>query len=428
MEKPIAVDLFSGAGGLSLGLEQAGFDVACCVEYDPIHAGVHAFNFPECDVIVDSVANVTARDVRRRTRIGDRKVSVVVGGPPCQGFSMMGKRILEDPRNKLALEYVRLVAELDADYFVFENVKGLTLGDHVRVLHEIIERFDALGYDVVLPWTVLNAKDFGVPQSRERLIMLGHRKGLPAPAYPSPLGIAAVVTCAEAIGDLPDLESFPELVDGDSVPFAHDEASLGRYALSMRPRGARGWHDGEARRWDAGILTSSARTDHSETSRARFAATPEGDTEPVSRFFRLPRAGICNTLRAGTDAKRGAFTSPRPIHYERARCVSVREMARLHGFPDWFRLHVTKAHGAREIGNAVPPPLAHAVAAEVRKVVPVARPKRRRTVPLGDPALLSFDMGAACAYWGVEDPIGSRDTKQAKRRMPASAVEERPAV
>ncbi|OYZ97381.1 MAG: hypothetical protein B7X99_14165 [Rhizobiales bacterium 17-65-6] len=109
---------------------------------------------------------------------------------------------------------------------------------------------------------------------------------------------------------------------------------------------------GYKRLTDPSLLTSSLRTNHTELSRQRFAATPQGSVEPVSRFFKLPPDGVSNTLRAGTDSQRGAFTSPRPIHYKYARCITVREMARLHGFPDWFRFHVTKWHGARQIGNA----------------------------------------------------------------------------
>ena len=125
----------------------------------------------------------------------------------------------------------------------------------------------------------------------------------------------------------------------------------------MRCADRAAWGYGYIRNWDLNVLTSSARTDHTAISRRRFAATSGGDTEPISRFFKLKADGLSNTLRAGTDSARGAFTSPRPIHYEYARCITVREMARLHGFPDWFRLHSTKWHGARQVGNAVPPPL-----------------------------------------------------------------------
>src|SRR5690606_16025822 len=117
------------------------------------------------------------------------------------------------------------------------------------------------------------------------------------------------------------------------------------------------------------------------------AETPPGSVEPISRFFKLPADGVSNTLRAGTDGARGAFTSPRPIHYRYNRCVTVREMARLHGFPDWFRLHTTKWHGARQIGNAVPPPLARAIATQVMRALGVKPTRPTHPIALGDPRL-----------------------------------------
>ena len=375
MERPIAIDLFAGVGGFSLGFEQAGFDVAAAVEIDPIHAACHKFNFPQCAVIPQSIRNLSADDIREEATLGDRRVDVVIGGAPCQGFSMIGQRALDDPRNSLVKEFMRIVCELDAPYFVFENVKGLTLGRHRLFLDELIKAFGERGYSVRVPWQVLNAAHYGVPQNRERLILLGAKKGLSIPDYPRPTTRAAGLTgdlaslpagpsCADALGDLPDAEQFPELMDRDAVK-ATNWGTPSAYAAELRGLTSDAWHFGYGRSWDPALLTASMRTEHSEISRRRFAETPEGDVEPISRFFRLPSNGVSNTLRAGTDSARGAFTSPRPIHYTYSRCVTVREMARLHGFPDWFRFHETKWHGARQIGNAVAPPLARHIGEEV---------------------------------------------------------------
>jgi len=133
-KRPIAIDLFSGAGGMSLGFEQAGFDVVAAVEIDPIHAAVHKFNFPDCAVLPQSVTALTGDAIRQAAGIGARAVDVVCGGAPCQGFSLIGKRAIDDPRNALVRDFLRLVRELDARAFVFENVKGLTLGKHRRFL------------------------------------------------------------------------------------------------------------------------------------------------------------------------------------------------------------------------------------------------------------------------------------------------------
>lgn len=435
-ERPIGIDLFAGAGGMSLGFEQAGFDVKAAVEIDPVHCGVHAFNFAECAIIPTSVARLTGREIGNY--IGRKTVDVVFGGAPCQGFSMIGKRILDDPRNSLVKDFVRIVCELDAKYFVFENVKGLTVGRHRKFLDELFAEFETVGYQVRQPWMVLNAADFGVPQSRERLILLGAKVGLKLPIYPTPTHIRpgdasdllgkAGPTCRDALDDLPDAEKFATLDNTDTV-LTTKWGVPSPYAAEMRTLEERHWHYGYRRSWDNQVLTSSTRTEHTEISRRRFLETEPGAIEPISRFFRLPADGLSNTLRAGTDGARGAFTSPRPIHYRHARCITVREMARLHGFPDWFRLHVTKWHGARQVGNAVPPPLARAVAAAVIEAMGIIPTRPKAIMELGDVALLEMDLSSASKHWNVERPPSKRDQKSgAKKRKQAEIEAERMAL
>src|SRR3989344_4162118 len=219
MRRLIAIDLFSGAGGLSLGFEQAGFDVVAAVEIDPIHAAIHKYNFPKCAVFPKTIIGLSGNEIRKQAGLGNRTVDVVSGGAPCQGFSLIGHRALDDPRNSLVKEFVRIVAELGASYFVFENVKGLTVGKHKKFLEEIIEEFELLGYRVRMPWRVLNAAYYGVPQDRERLFLLGAKQGLPLPEYPDPtttptgsiqqyLNLSFGPSCKDAIGDLPNAEKF----------------------------------------------------------------------------------------------------------------------------------------------------------------------------------------------------------------------------
>lgn len=412
-----------------MGFEQAGFDVVAAVEIDPIHALVHRFNFPACTVIPGSVVGLAGDEIRSAAKI-EGPVDVVFGGPPCQGFSLMGQRALDDPRNSLVKEFVRIVAELDASYFVFENVKGLTVGKHVQFLHELIEEFHSIGYRVRLPWKVLNASHYGVPQDRQRLIVMGAKGGLPIPEYPAastvPAGAGtapgvAGPSCGDALCDLPDPELYEELLTDDCVR----EAAWGEpsaYGRLMRCLDERSWGYGYLRKWDPRSLTSSMRTVHTEISRRRFERTQQGTVEPVSRFFRLPLEGVSNTLRAGTDSARGAFTSPRPIHYAHPRCITVREMARLHSFPDWFRFHATKWHGARQIGNAVPPLLARAVAAEVLRALGTDPERPAAIQELGDTRWLKFDMTRAAAFWSVADPIAKRDRKSGHKKRKQSEI------
>ncbi|MGJ8634677.1 MAG: DNA cytosine methyltransferase [Luteolibacter sp.] len=429
--RPVGVDLFAGAGGMSLGFEQAGFDIAAAVEIDPIHACIHHFNFPETTVIPESVQNLTGAEICKRAGI-EGKVDVVFGGAPCQGFSMIGKRIFDDPRNRLVGDFVRIVCELDADYFVFENVKGLTVGAHKKFLEKLIETFDERGYSVRMPWLVLNASSYGVPQDRKRLFLLGAKKGLAAPLYPAAssyrpdkapeIGLSPAPNCADALGDLPDADRFATLSKSDEVK-STSWGEPSAYAKEMRCIDRSSWHNGRTRVWESSLLTSSTRTSHSEISRTRYSETDPGSVEPISRFFKLSPTGVSNTLRAGTDAARGAFTSPRPIHYKFPRCITVREMARLHGFPDWFRFHRTKWHGARQIGNAVPPPLARAVAGEVIKAMGVIPATADQAIPLGDPKLLTLEMSHAARFWGIACPIQKRDRKSGARKRTQQETE-----
>ena len=424
MVRPIGIDLFAGAGGLSLGFEQAGFDVVAAVEIDPVHAATHLFNFPHCSMLTRSVVGLTAAEIRRAAGIGNRQVDVLFGGAPCQGFSLIGHRIIDDPRNALVREFVRIVGELQPTAFLFENVKGLTIGKHRAFLEELIEAFKTIGYNVRSPWRVLDAADYRVPQHRERLFLLGSRNGWKLPDYPSPLcrpadrlgNGTAGPTCADALGDLPDADRFPTLLHTDqTTPSVWREPSA--YAKEMRCLTNDAWHFGHPRIWAPSVLTSSARTVHSEISKRRFTETVPGTVEPISRFYKLSAGGLSNTLRAGTDAARGAFTSPRPIHYSLPRCITVREMARLHGFPDWFRFQETKWHGARQIGNAVPPPLGRAVATAIREALGIPPERPTKPIPLGNSALIYMDMRRAAEHFGVAGLKSKRDRKSgAKKR------------
>jgi DNA (cytosine-5)-methyltransferase 1 len=400
-KRPIGIDLFAGAGGFSLGFEQAGFDVIGAVEIDPIHCSVHEYNFPKCSVICKDVARLSGEEIRDLLGLGATDIDVVFGGAPCQGFSMMGKRALEDPRNSLVNHFVRLVVELNPKYFVFENVYGLTVGEHQKFLEELINEFEDRGFNVIHSYRVLNASNYGVPQFRKRLFMIGGRATLPLPAYPKPITIPAGdkkliselpvgPSVLDAIGDLPDVDQIPELSGSDSVAWKKGKASV--YAKILRGEIKSEGDYSYNREFDRGLLTCSGSTDHSPIARKRFQKTKPGETEPVSHFLKLRPDGVCNTLRAGTASDRGAFTSARPIHPLYPRCITVREAARLHSYPDWFRFHSTKWHGFRQIGNSVPPLLGKAVASEIVKVLGFVPKKPSSILRLEDRSLLDLNM------------------------------------
>ena len=395
--RPVAIDLFAGCGGLSLGFEQAGFDIAAAVEIDPIHAAVHEYNFPYSKTICADIKNVSGDQIRNLSGLENRDVDVIFGGAPCQGFSMIGKRALDDPRNQLIKHYLRIVNDIRPKFCVLENVKGLTVGKHVKFLRELICELQKIQYKVLLPYRVLNAADYGVPQNRERLFLIAAREDQTLPVYPD--AMSKKTTIRDAIEDLPDADHFDSLLTDDSANVTWQTRS--DYGRRLRGLVEDDNDFGYRRISREGCLTASRRTIHTEETQRRFLAAPQGETEPHSRFFKLSWEGQSNTLRAGTDSARGGFTSPRPIHPVLPRVITVREGARVHSYPDWFRFNKTKWHGFREIGNSVPPLLARAVGSEIITALGVRPEKPVFPIRLGSEALLEFDMGKAAKHFSV---------------------------
>ncbi len=416
--RPVAVDLFAGAGGFSLGIEQAGFDVAVAVEQDPVHAAVYAFNFPHTKVLCTDIATLSGQEIKdavgewasknRQQSHWSSSIDLVFGGPPCQGFSMIGKGDPNDARNNLVFEFCRLVKELQPRYFVMENVPGLVSKKHSSVLKELISRFKGAGYEITEPVQVLNAANFRVPQKRQRVFLLGAQVGAAALAYPDPelSSQSEYLTVREAIADLPNLDDFTELHKTDCIQLTPTQlyqmqACATLYVKRLRSLTSDSTNFAYSRWWKPQMLTSSMQTLHSETSIERFQKTAMGQLEPISRLRRLDWEKPCYTLRAGTGSERGSYTSPRPIHPEYPRVISVREAARLHSFPDWFRFHMTKWHGFRQVGNAVPPLLARVLGSQIIAALEVEPSVPTITLELGDTELLRLNQLQASQHWKV---------------------------
>ncbi len=457
--RPIAMDLFAGAGGFSLGMEQAGFDVLVAVEWDPIHACTYAYNFPQTQVICRSVTDITVADINAAATLGWQKhrqmgcfsphttnfqgnqwnhqFDLVFGGPPCQGFSVMGKQNLDDERNSLIFHFLRIVCTLRPRFFVMENVPGLKSRKYKGLLAELESKFAAGGY-----WTkaiCLNAVDFGVPQRRQRLFVIGGRypeDGVSLERHLQPVNFRTTVK--DAIADLPDIDQFRELATGDEY-LLDDEylekinTNASDYIRFLRKQHSPleqitpqlvsttcTNHQGNCfdlpdfsypRHWNPKLLTCSMQTQHRESSRQRFTKLSYGELEPVSRLRRLDWNGFSHTLRAGTDSSRGRHTSPRPIHPLLPRVISVREAARLHSFPDWFRFHYTKWHGFRQVGNSVPPLLAKGIGSAIAKTMNIELKISfcasnsesgnyfNCCLQLGNPQILKFNPSEAQAFW-----------------------------
>lgn len=364
-KRPIGIDVFCGAGGMSLGFEQAGVDVMLGIDYDSIHLETFSVNYPDSETICKDVAKLSGEEIRQSINLNDQRLDVLFGGPPCGGFSLIGRRNKEDPRNELLVEFARLVKELRPKYFVVENVRGIQVGAMRDVIVDFLLSVRMEGYTVVLPIQHLNASEFGVPQMRSRVFILGYEKGLTAPMYPVPALDKAgsnlkPPTVWDAIGDLPGDDEFLELYDTDEYLGTLGPPS--DYAKILRGE-LRESEDLSIERKKSGSgLTGCKRTFHSDETIKRFNSTAQGSYEQISRYYRLKADGLSPTLRSGSDRNHGSYTAPRPIHPINPRCITVREGARLHSIPDWFQLHSTKWHGFRQIGNSVPPALARAVA------------------------------------------------------------------
>jgi len=361
--RPIAIDLFCGAGGMSLGFEQAGFDVVAAVESDPIHAATYRRNFPDAAVIERDVARLRGDRLRTAAGLDGADVDCLFGGPPCQGFSPIGRLDANDPRNELVLHFGRLVRELGPRYFVLENVPGLVQAQGQRILDGFERRVTRSGYRLLWPPPVLDASDFGVPQRRRRVFLVGAREDVPQLLALGEGHGSARPTVWDALGDLPDVDALPELIEDDVYVGPLGPASP--YASVLRGEAVDPADHSHRRNGHRTGLSGCRRTLHTRETVARFAETEPGAHEPISRFYRLPADGVAHTLRAGTGPERRSYTAPRPIHPLHPRCITVREAARLHSFPDWFEFHPTKWHGFRQLGNSVPPLLARATAADV---------------------------------------------------------------
>lgn len=351
-------------------MEMAGFDIALAVDYDGYHVATHKRNFPYGKVKCASVHDLEGKTIRQLSGCnGD--IDLVFGGPPCQGFSNMGLRDTHDPRNTLIFHFARLVDELHPKAFVMENVTGLNMGVTKNIFDAFLEKVGSR-YNVTRPVQVLNAVDFGVPQARKRLFVIGIRKNIGQTAsYPARTGVIKAPSVIEAIGDLPQVESDENLLVGDSAPYSKKPEAENKFALIARGLSRSPNDFSHTRQWDTTTVTGCQRVKHTESAIELYRSTAPGETVPGHKLPRLHPDGICPTLRAGATSERGSHTAPRPIHPIVARVITAREAARLHGYPDWFGFYPAKMHAYRQIGNSVCPPVAHAVGLEVMRALAI---------------------------------------------------------
>lgn len=348
MKKPTVIDLFCGCGGLSYGFILAGFKVLLGVDNDIAALKTFELNHPEAKGISTDISDLTKHDIAKI--IGTKSVDVIIGGPPCQGFSLSGPRKFDDPRNKLYLSFIRLVKELKPAVFLIENVPGIAGLYKGRIRDEIIERFRKLGYNVNY-WKI-NAADYGVPQLRNRVFFIGLYRSKESFVLPEPLlNDSNYITAEEAIGDLPALEHG---IGQDPV----------KYPSSSRLTKYQKWC-----RQTASHLHNHLGTRHDEKTKMIVALVPEGGNY---KDLPLKYANTRNFHVAWTrlHSKKPASTVDtghrHHFHYRYNRVPSVRENARLQSFPDSFIFIGNKSQQYRQVGNAVPPLLAKVLAEKIK--------------------------------------------------------------
>jgi len=374
VEPPTIVDLFCGCGGFSLGAELAGFYTLAAVDIDSTIQSGYRKNYPHTKAIEGNVAEITINDWRQL--IGSVRPDGIIGGPPCQGFSRIGKRQKDDPRNNLVHHFYRHVKELDPKFFIMENVQGILDEDNIdtlmRGIDQVVGRFEILG-----PF-VINAADYGAATNRYRVLVIGYN-----PLEMSPLSIEQftgrkverLTTVEDAIADLPA----PMATTG-STDFAWSKyprmglSGISDYAQKMRqpPPVGIGWPEAISK-LKLGLISGFSETKHAAVVSARYAATTPGKADSVSKSYKLKWDGLSPTLRAGTGSDKGSFQAVRPLHPMYGRVINVREAARLQGFPDWYVFHPAKWHSFRMIGNSVSPIVSFGLLSEVYKSLRISK-------------------------------------------------------
>lgn len=334
------IDLFSGGGGLSLGAHLAGFVTDKAVEIDPNLSLSFKANFPEAQVFCRDINDIDPESLRMSEPFG------IIGGPPCQGFSAIGKMREFDPRRTLISAFCEKVEQLSPAFFVFENVTGLLFEKNISVLEAALDKIPS-HYNIMSP-IVLNAADYGIPTDRRRVFIIGYNPDL-VNSISSDNFSAKKVAKRATVKD-----AFEGLKSADMVG---EEDGYDKWRISDRSFGP------YARQLVALDLTftGNRRTRHTAEVQQRFSSLKQGETDPIGRHKRLSWDGLCPTLRAGTGSDKGSFQSVRPLHPEEPRVITVREAARLQSFPDNHLFHPTIWHSFRMIGNSVPPNLAKAV-------------------------------------------------------------------
>lgn len=353
------IDLFCGCGGFSKGFEQAGFDVRLGIDVWEDAVRTYKHNFPNTATITSDITKISGVDILKAANLTADEVDVIIGGPPCQGFSVSGKRMLEDPRNVLYKSFVKMVEYIKPKAFVMENVPGLVRLFDGMVKNQVIEDFTNIGYTVSMQQ--LLACSYGVPQARKRVFFVGinNAKSNMSVGYEFPIatngeGLKPFVTCQDALSDL-DFIGDLTVLDEKSTYELPAETEYQKYIRS-----------------GASVLLNHVTTIHTAKTRAIIAMVPDGGNykDLPQELWSTRKVNIAWTRM---DSHKPCFTIDtghnHHFHYRANRVPTVRESARIQSFPDTFEFIGIKTSQLKQVGNAVPPLLAQAVAESVAKTL-----------------------------------------------------------
>lgn len=331
MKQYTVLDLFSGCGGLSLGFQNSGFKILMGIDNCEIALKTFKRNHMDSKIACIDLADISPSDIKDKYKIND--VDVIIGGPPCQGFSIAGKRIVEDERNKLYKSFVRIVEYYRPKAFLMENVPNIISMANGVIKDNILKDFYNLEYNVV--YKVLLASNFGVPQNRRRAFFVGLKSNENF-QFPEPLNVNNLVTSKDAISDLPEFS----VSDGTDYPFS----AQSDYQLKMRQ--------------NSSSIYNHEITAHKEQTVNIISLVPDGGNyKDLPEEYRKTRK--VNIAWTRLSSKKPSFTIDtghrHHFHYKYNRVPTVRESARLQSFPDNFIFLGNKTSQYKQVGNAVPP-------------------------------------------------------------------------
>lgn len=368
--RPTIIDLFSGVGGLSLGAARAGFRVAASVELDPIASKSHKDNFPKTTHLEQDVSGLSGGTLLEAAGVGKSQLDGLIGGPPCQGFSYIGRQRDADPRNDLFGHFFRLVAETRPAFYMAENVPGILSERYEDFIERAMSAIPK-SYVRIEPFKV-RANLYGAATTRTRVFFIGYdpdRIGALSQEHFAPSKSTKQTFVRDALQGLRDVEphwqsepdswrkvgELPTSYFWDRVTNKVPRDVGNPNAIKLL----------KTKRLASGFLGTA----HSLETVARFSELGPGEIDRIYRSPRLDLEGFCPTLRAGTGSDRGSYQAVRPIHPKSPRVISPREAARLQGFPDWFVFNPTKWHSFRQIGNSVSPIVAESLLVKIASTI-----------------------------------------------------------